>query len=317
MFGKIKNIVEAYPLVSVIIPNYNHAPYLGQRLESVFNQTYQNYEVIILDDCSTDNSLEVIECYKNNPHIAQIVVNEVNSGSPFEQWSKGFSLAKGELIWIAESDDFCELNMLEILVGEYVKRRDAVLVYAPTVFVDVKGKPYGAYSIEGRTQFYKGGSYIKKYLTYDNGVYNASCALFSREAALKVDQKFMTYVGIGDWWFWVGIAEQGNVVIVNKHLNYFRQHKSNTTQAVTKGGENILATKELLDYIAEHYYIPKWKWDYIYQHHRSCWSHLQYQSDDIYNKIAEVWKFDVQYTKWQYRLFKVLNILKNKFLVRL
>ena len=43
------------PLVSVIVPNYNHAPYLRQRLDSIFNQTFQDFEVIILDDCSTDN----------------------------------------------------------------------------------------------------------------------------------------------------------------------------------------------------------------------------------------------------------------------
>ena len=81
-----------FPLVSVIIPNYNHAQYLEQRLDSVFNQTYQNFEVIFLDDCSTDNSLEVIEKYKGNPHLSRIVVNETNSGSPFKQWDKGIGL---------------------------------------------------------------------------------------------------------------------------------------------------------------------------------------------------------------------------------
>ena len=78
------------PLVSIIIPNYNHARYLKQRLESIFNQTYQNFEVIFLDDCSTDNSSDIIEQYKDNPHLSQIVVNETNSGSPFKQWNKGF-----------------------------------------------------------------------------------------------------------------------------------------------------------------------------------------------------------------------------------
>ena len=49
-----------HPLVSVIIPNYNHAPFLKERIDSVLNQTYQNFEVILLDDCSTDNSLKRI-----------------------------------------------------------------------------------------------------------------------------------------------------------------------------------------------------------------------------------------------------------------
>lgn len=310
-------LLYTHPLVSIIIPNYNHAPYLRQRLDSVFNQTYSNYEVIILDDCSTDNSLDVITQYKTNPHCSKIVVNSINSGSTFKQWDKGFSLARGELVWIAESDDFCELNMLETLVREYVKRKDIVLVYAPTVFTNAEGKPYGAYSIEGRTQHYKGSSYIKKYLTYDNGVFNASCAIFSREAALRVDKKYMTYVGIGDWWFWIGIAEQGGVVIVNKHMNYFRQHVTNTTQAVTREGKNIIATKELLEYIAAHYYIPKWKWAYIYQYHRFCWSHLQYGSPEIYNTIAQLWEFDTKYNRLQRLYFRILNHLQKKYLIRL
>ena len=103
---------QKQPFVSVIIPNYNHAQYLEQRLDSVFGQTYPNYEVIFLDDCSKDNSLEVINRYKNNPHLSQIVVNETNYGNTFKQWDKGINLAKGEIIWIAESDDYCELTML-------------------------------------------------------------------------------------------------------------------------------------------------------------------------------------------------------------
>lgn len=96
------------PLVSVIIPNYCHAPYLEQRITSVLNQTYTNFEVIILDDNSPDNSVEIINQFKNDEHIKHIVVNEKNSGSTFIQWNRGIELSQGEIIWIAESDDYCE-----------------------------------------------------------------------------------------------------------------------------------------------------------------------------------------------------------------
>ena len=64
-----------HPFVSVIIPNYNHSDYLDIRINSILNQTYTNYELIILDDCSTDNSKEVIGKYANNPHVSCILLN--------------------------------------------------------------------------------------------------------------------------------------------------------------------------------------------------------------------------------------------------
>ncbi len=72
-------------MVSVILPNYNHAAYLRQRIESILNQTYQDFELIILDDCSPDNSKDVIEEYRNNSHISHIVYNETNSGYTLKQ----------------------------------------------------------------------------------------------------------------------------------------------------------------------------------------------------------------------------------------
>ncbi len=131
---------QKQPLVSVIIPNYNHARYLEQRLDSVFGQTYPNFEVIILDDCSTDNSMEVINRYKDNSHLSQVVLNETNSGNTFKQWDKGISLAKGEIIWIAESDDYCELNLLAELIKAYTSKPNIVLAYAPVVFVNEDGE---------------------------------------------------------------------------------------------------------------------------------------------------------------------------------
>lgn len=100
-------------MVSIIIPNFNHKPFLQQRLDSIFNQTFQNYEAIILDDASTDDSLSILNKYKNHPKVSHFIINKENSGSPFKQWKKGLSLAKGQFIWIAESDDFCDLGFLE------------------------------------------------------------------------------------------------------------------------------------------------------------------------------------------------------------
>lgn len=107
-----------HPLVSIIIPNYNHAKYLDERIESCINQTFQDFEIIILDDCSPDNSKEVIEKYRNHPKVTNIIYNTTNSGSTFIQWNKGFEPAKGKYIWIGER--VCILSGVHIGKGAII-----------------------------------------------------------------------------------------------------------------------------------------------------------------------------------------------------
>lgn len=117
------------PNISVIIPNYNHARFLKQRVNSVLQQTYQDFEVIIMDDNSSDHSKDIIEQYRNYPKISHIIYNETNSGSTFKQWKKGLELAKGEWIWIAESDDYADTDFLEQLLGFSTNDNNIQLIY--------------------------------------------------------------------------------------------------------------------------------------------------------------------------------------------
>lgn len=159
------------PLVSVIIPNYNHARFLDERIHSVLNQTYQNFEVIILDDKSTDNSVEVINKYKDNPHVSHIVVNEVNSGSTFKQWHKGFELAKGEWIWIAESDDYCDEDLLQELMDRIKGGKNVAVVYCSSQLVDEDGMKIGfEYPHSDNVDFIDGISFIKNQMSGTNGL---------------------------------------------------------------------------------------------------------------------------------------------------
>ena len=77
------------PTVSVIVPNYCHAPYLEQRIESILQQTLQDFELILLDDCSTDGCREILERYRNHPNVSGIFYNELISVSPVNLWNKG------------------------------------------------------------------------------------------------------------------------------------------------------------------------------------------------------------------------------------
>lgn len=131
------------PTVSVIVPNYCHAPYLEQRIESILQQTFQDFELILLDDCSTDGSREILERYRNHPKVSGIFYNERNSGSPFKQWKKGLSKATGDYVWIAESDDFSSPCFLERCVRILDTRPDCSIVSPAAISSIPTPGPYG------------------------------------------------------------------------------------------------------------------------------------------------------------------------------
>src|SRR5580658_7167935 len=104
------------PKVSVIVPNYNHARFLRRRIDTILAQTFQDFELILLDDCSTDESRSILREYASAPRV-RFEFNEVNSGSTFKQWNKGVRLTQGKYVWIAESDDYADIRLLERLVA--------------------------------------------------------------------------------------------------------------------------------------------------------------------------------------------------------
>lgn len=75
---------KSIPRVTVIVPNYNHELYLKQRIDSILCQTYQDLEIILLDDASKDGSADILLGYQGHPKVQRVLVNEVNSGSPFK-----------------------------------------------------------------------------------------------------------------------------------------------------------------------------------------------------------------------------------------
>ncbi len=246
------------PIVSVIIPNYNHAQYLDERIQSILNQTYQDFEIIILDDKSTDNSKDIIEKYRNNPKVSNIVYNEKNNGSPFIQWKKGINLARGEYIWLAESDDSCKDTLLENLVKNIQKDKNCVLSFSRSMKIDRDGKELGL-AIKGldTDEFLSGQVFINKYMAKGCEVQNASSAIFRKNVLNKIDIDYTIYKASGDKFFWILIAEHGNVAITHTPLNLFRQHGDNTTKRTFLQGINQKENKLILDYIINKGYISK------------------------------------------------------------
>lgn len=246
------------PLVSVIIPNYCHARYLDERIQSVLKQTYQNFEIIILDDCSPDNgaSREVIERYRSNPHVSHIVYNEKNSGSTFKQWDKGFRMAKGELIWIAESDDKCDEYLLEALVARMTANPNASIAFCRSIaFNENQGdiRLIGVWSDTDKTM--TGRDFIHDHMRSGTGIVNASSAVFRKRTLQNIQGHYRTMKGAGDRMFWTEMAEQGDVIISAEGMNRFRMHASNSTKKFGNSGINQREDKVILDYIYGKGYI--------------------------------------------------------------
>lgn len=228
------------PTVSVIVPNFNHALFLKQRIESILNQTYQDFELILLDDCSTDNSRDVLASYADNQHVSQIVFNDRNSGSTFKQWEKGLNLAKGRYVWIAESDDYASPFFLEKTLSVFEETQEAVLVFTGSQMVDENGeeleKDWDYFSTDTPEKtIYQPSLFLQKILGH-NFVYNASMVVFRRDCYKRVDSDFKSFRYCGDWFFWVDIGKQGMVVGINEKLNYFRQHLNKVSVRSEKEG---------------------------------------------------------------------------------
>ncbi|WP_170266447.1 glycosyltransferase family 2 protein [Phaeocystidibacter luteus] len=224
------------PKVSVIIPNYNHARFLPKRIESVLLQSYTDIEVIILDDCSPDNSREIIEAYAAKDERIRLHFNEVNSGSTFVQWNRGVELARGEYIWIAESDDFASTDLLESLVPVLEKNEDVVLAYGQTVVVDESGDRIRSYQqdydflFKGKSDRWKsdfivdGKSEASEFLIFHNTIPNASAALIRKSSYLKTGGAEPKWKLNGDWMFYAKLLMNGKLAFVNSEVNFFRTH---------------------------------------------------------------------------------------------
>ena len=245
------------PKISVIVPNFNHAKYLPQRLDSIFNQTFQDFEVILLDDCSTDNSREILYQYRNHPKVTNIVFNEQNSGSTFMQWDKGINKAIGEYIWIAESDDWCEPTLLETLINSFNKYPDAVLGYVQSYYIQGHNHVKWVSKQDDIEKIINGFEFIKHYLLDGNAIFNASMAVFKKSVYEKLDKNFCNYKFCGDWLFWIGISCQGEVFISGKILNYFRNHDADVSKKSYATGINFVEELQILFYLYDKMLISR------------------------------------------------------------
>ena len=261
------------PLVSVILPNYNYGRYLEQRIESILNQTFQDFSLIILDDASEDDSLKIIHRYRSHPKVKYVIVNDLNTGSPFKQWQKGIELSEEEIIWIAEADDYCTNDFLSKLLLVLRRDKEIALAYCQSYQVNSDGQVTGdwkSYTDNLDPNLFtsdftmSGSDYICKFLIHKNTIPNASGVIFRKKYLEMVGGLETNIQFCGDWITWLKILLFGKVFFRASCLNYFRYHSESViAKASEKYNQNVYVGKydgvmrrRLQDYL-EQYHIEK------------------------------------------------------------
>lgn len=257
------------PLVTIIVPNYNHAPYLTQRLESIYAQSYEHYEVLLLDDCSSDDSRQVLSDFAARyADRTRLLFNEENSGGVFRQWEKGLAEARGDLIWIAESDDWASPNFLEALVP-FFQNEAVQLAYARTVFMDGAGENQ-IWSMEeylhqfsperwGRAWVETAADIVRDVFSMTNIVPNVSSALFRRFERLDV-LEIDAWRGMrtcGDWMFYLNAIRGGMMAYSPDARNFYRIHDKNTSVTSHKADQFYREHEAVAQCLRRHYRVPE------------------------------------------------------------
>lgn len=206
-----------------------------------------------MDDKSTDNSVEIIKQYTEHPKVTHVVLNDINSGSTFLQWRKGFNLASGEYIWIAESDDMASPEFLSSIVPEMEKDNKIVLGFSNLKMIDRGGKtleekPLITYQ---RKNTCDGVEFLRHNFIFGCHILNASSAVFRKDALVNVPEEYVGFKGAGDYLFWIEIARQGKVFKCPEILDGFRQHGGKVTPGTVASGLQFKETNKIFHRLCE------------------------------------------------------------------
>ena len=204
-------------LVTVYIVNHNYEQYVRESIESVLRQTYDNIQLIIIDDGSTDESFKLLDYYENVYDI-QVVRNE-NQGL-IACCNQALRLAKGAFVVRLDADDFMHENMVELLVAKIVGNPDIVAVVPNYAVIDKHGK---VMRYEERSNF------ETEVTLYDNPAHGA-CTLIRKDSLLAAGGYNEDYLCQDGWDAWLKLIPMGSVTNVELPLFFYRMHGENLTK---------------------------------------------------------------------------------------
>ncbi len=217
-------------LVSVVVTSYNHAEYLDERMESLLRQTYKNLEIIVVDDCSSDRSVEVLSKYNTYSHI-KIVALEKNGGYA-NATNIGVSLSQAEYIMFAECDDFSEPTQIEVLYNNIADNNNIGVAFSKSNMVDGNGNTFGD-DFRFREKSFKTLCLndtvipqrdIHRFFLISCVIPNMSAALIRKDIFQRVGGLSHEYRACADWDFWCRVSALCDFYYVVSPLNNFRTH---------------------------------------------------------------------------------------------
>lgn len=211
------------PLVSIAICTYNGDKYLRQQLNSIVNQTYPNLEIIIVDDVSSDKTVEILEEYASKYTMLSIIRNELNLGY-VKNFEKAIGLCNGEYIALSDQDDIWALDKIQLLKDNIGTN---AMIYHNSEFIDQTDRPMNK-CVSDIFNMYEGNSSLP--FLFDNCVSGHS-VLFKK--SLCKDLFPFPEKCYHDWWMAFVASENGGIKYYDRALVRYRQHANSNTDMLS------------------------------------------------------------------------------------
>jgi glycosyltransferase involved in cell wall biosynthesis len=218
--------MENDKFISIILPVYNGEKYLAASIESCVNQTHRNLEIIIINDCSTDNTFQIANRYAAADDRIRIINNKENKKLP-ASLNIGHSESKGDFITWTSDDNLFELNALEVLLTE-VLIKNVDIVYSDFVLIDENGNKLREVKLPGIENIFFGN-------------FIGTCFLYKKEVYLRNKGYNESLFLVEDYDFWLRSILHSSYGHVKKTLYYYRKHsESLSTEIISNDNKNKL-----------------------------------------------------------------------------
>ncbi len=244
--------------LSIIIPVYNVENYLSRCLESILNQTFNDFEIICVNDGSTDNSPAVLQKFKSNDERI-IIIDKKNEGSGVAR-NAGLSIAKGDYVYFVDGDDWIEENSLDKIILKAAELNTDILIFGGLSYYNNKGKN-GGYSADKLPKQYLNKVFSSKDIKKDIFKFPSTAwtKLYRREFLLKNNIKFQDIkVGQDQLPFFHSMIKAERIALLPENIYCYRKNRKGSAMTVKKkksfspiyvfyGIEDMLKSENLLD----------------------------------------------------------------------